>query len=90
MIFLSLFCCFASLYCTEQVEDKIYLTNEQVSIQDQQLFVFVENQWRPTNALFSDGNGVYILARSWYEPWECSFCGAVNPPHRFVCWNCGR
>jgi hypothetical protein len=89
-VIFSILFCFASLYCENKAEDRIYLDGSQIAIKNSQLLVFVENQWAPTNALFSDANGVYILGRKWYEPWECGYCGAVNPPTRLVCWNCNR
>ena len=82
--------CFASLYSHNKIEDRIYLDGSHIAINNNQLFVCIENQWMPTDALFSDANGVYVLGRKWYEPWECSYCGAVNPPTRLVCWNCNR
>lgn len=86
----SMLVCFTSLFSENKSEDRIYLDGNQIAFQNNQLFVFVENQWTTTNALFSDANGVYILARKWYEPWECGYCGAVNPPTNFVCWNCHK
>lgn len=88
--FFSLLCCFGSLHSGEPAKDKLYLQEGQFAIHGSQFFVFVENQWEPTEALFSDKNGIYILARKWYEPWDCSYCGVTNPPHRLTCWNCGR
>ena len=73
------------------LQKKIYLDDSnQVAIYGNQLVVCIENQWVAAGALFSDANGVYILEKKWYEPWECSYCGAVNPPTRMVCWNCHR
>lgn len=79
-----------SLFGNEQTEDKIYLNEAEIAVREKQLFVLIENQWQPTHSLFSDANGIYILGRKWYEPWDCGYCGATNPPHRLVCWNCGR
>lgn len=73
-------------------KEKIYLSSkhESIAIRDNQIFVYVNDQWQQTESLFSDANGIYVLGRKWYEPWECSYCGAINPPHRVVCWNCDR
>lgn len=87
-VFLALFG-FATLFGKNKSEDKIYLNSDQIAIQNNQLFVFLENQWIPTNALFSNENGVYV-EKKWYEPWECSYCQAVNPPTNLVCWRCNR
>ena len=89
VVFSSL-CFFASLFGENKTEDRIYLNKNQIAIDGNHLFVFIDNQWKPTEALFSDANGVYVLGRKWYEPWDCAFCGATNPPHHLVCWNCGR
>jgi hypothetical protein len=89
VIFL-LLCCFTSLFSENKMKDKIYLHENQITVHSNQLFVFIENQWETASALFSDANGVYVLGRKWYEPWDCSYCGAANPPTNLTCWNCGR
>lgn len=86
----SIFYCFSTLYSENTTEERIYLDSHQIAINDNQLFVFIANQWVSTDALFADVNGIYTLGRKWYEPWECGYCGAVNPPTRIVCWNCNR
>lgn len=89
-IVLALLCSCVSLFSEEKAEEKIYLGSEQVAVHDNRLFVFVNGEWRATEAIFSDATGLYVLERSWYEPWDCGYCGATNPPLRLVCWNCGR
>jgi hypothetical protein len=75
---------------TSESMEKVYLKPKEIRIQDNQILVFSGNEWERTEALFSDSNGVYALMRKWYEPWECTYCGATNPPTNFVCWNCNR
>jgi hypothetical protein len=81
---------FVSLFGHDRTEDKIYLKENEIAIQNNQLHVFIENQWLPTQSLLSDANGIYVLGGKWYEPWTCGHCGFTNPPLRLVCGNCGK
>lgn len=82
--------CAISLFGENSAEEKIYLSEKQIAVHENQLFVCIDGQWVTTEALFADASGVYIQGRKWYEPWHCGFCGADNPPHYVTCWNCGR
>jgi hypothetical protein len=95
MRFYILFCvmCFIPSLFSIEKEDKVervYVQPTQIAVQQNQILVLGNNQWQPIDALFSDSNGVYFLSKKWYEPWECAYCQAINPPHRLICWNCGR
>jgi hypothetical protein len=87
-ILFSLLCALTPLFGEAKTEDKTYLNASQIALQENQIFVFINNQWQSAEALFSDANGIYLLGRKWYETWECGVCGAMNPPHPFVCWRC--
>lgn len=88
-ILFSMFC-LGPLFSENKSEGKIYLDAKEIAIQENQILILIDNQWQTAEALFADANGIYVLGRKWYEPWECGFCGVTNPPHRLSCWNCGR
>jgi hypothetical protein len=67
--------------CFEPCE-KMYIAEEQAAITKKGIFVKLGEQWFQTEALFSDGNGVFI------QNLNPSAYGCPDPYN--ACRNCGR
>ncbi|HKZ00410.1 MAG TPA: hypothetical protein VJ112_04525 [Rhabdochlamydiaceae bacterium] len=73
--------------------EKIYVDPSQVNIRENQIWVMMENQPFKTQAIFSDGKGIFI--RDYYTGdcqdgfWQCRTCGACNENYYLWCRTCG-
>ncbi len=72
--------------CDTQIVDltkKFYITEDQIKLSGNKIYIDVEGIIYETPAVFTDENGYYIeqVAKSgkcaWYE-WECERCGYCN------------
>lgn len=76
MIFLGLNYGHISGFCTEETnEEKIYVPFENITLQENNIFVFLEQQWIAVEQLCSDKNGLYLKSVS---TWTCPSCGYKN------------
>lgn len=76
--------------------EKIYLDPSKIEITNQQILVEIENVLVPAVALYSDPEGIYILAKRGREQgrcpegyWECNTCRGCSPWITVECDWCG-
>jgi hypothetical protein len=70
---------------------KVYFEHENITFEQDKVFVNYNNQWLQTDQLKEDQNGYYIFARDIALGfWLCDICGRANEPWQFVCKTCGQ
>jgi len=82
--FLLVILTFKSNICYSNTQDKIYILPSDTYVTDEGIFVNFEDVLLSVESLFSDKEGVYILAdsltpeaRKW-RTWTCPYCGYEN------------
>ena len=75
----------ATAVCSEN--EKMYVKSRDITILNDQIFVFINEQWTPVSGLFSDEYGLYLTKR--VGLWFCKACHWHNGdvPN---CANCGK
>jgi hypothetical protein len=81
----------------ETVEvEKIYLDPVEIDIVEKQIFVKIKDRTVPTCVLYTDEEGIYVLAKRGREQgrcpedyWECSTCSGCTPWFSAECDWCG-
>jgi hypothetical protein len=68
-------------------EVKFYLSPETVEINQEGIFVHLENAQYKINDLYSDAAGIYTSVRQPVNSWKCSK-GHPNPPWSDKCATC--
>lgn len=66
---------------------KIYVHPDQISLLPDGIFVYLNNQWFPVDALYSDSQGIY--ANSGLTFWYCPKCKWKNSVFDNKCKKCG-
>jgi hypothetical protein len=58
---------------------KIYVQPEQITLTQDGIFVYLENQWISTDILQVDAEGIYVSQdeRDWFH-WKCPSCQYIN------------
>ncbi|HSX03636.1 MAG TPA: hypothetical protein VLG76_02800 [Rhabdochlamydiaceae bacterium] len=93
-LFFSVSCFSKEDVSIEKIKDGIYLkfyvSPEQVEFLKSEIYVKTTNCYFITNALFSDGNGMYLRAQIVDGFWLCPACGLANPDWSNECgrWGC--
>lgn len=80
----------------ESKQQRIYLKPEQLQLCKEGIFVCCDQEWRKTDALFSDDRGIYILShfpqedgcRKGYVP--CRNCDRCVKYYYDICPYCGK
>ena len=70
---------------------KNYLSAEQISLENREIWVHIDGNWIQTKSLSADANGIFVKKDDFLNYWECNRCGYVNPPWNFIaCGRCGN
>ena len=75
-----------------QVDKKIYVHPEELSLTKEGIFAKVYGLWLQMDAIEVDENGIYVISRTpSLSSWQCpaSDCKAWNMNFLSKCWNCG-
>ncbi len=67
---------------------KIYVSAQNVQFANQEMHVYINQNWIKTEALFSDASGLYIVDSK--GGWTCGFCGYYNTTSTRYCDNCDK
>ncbi len=92
MVVLGLVCSQAIGFCAEQQQDqkKIYVSPENILVQDKNIFVLLDQQWVVVEGLHSDKDGIYLNVAN---IWICPRCGYENKKNKYgnkvQCARCG-
>ena len=72
-------------------QNKTYLTKEQISLENHEIWVQINGNWIQARNLSANSNGIFIKDEDFLGYWECSRCGYINPPWNFLaCGRCGN
>lgn len=83
-----------SLFSGEHSESelsKFYVDAQGISFENGTIMVHINDKWSPTNSLFSDEKGFFILRakeNSNAFTYECWYCKYPIPFYRSVCERC--
>ena len=72
--------------------EKTYINLDQIHIDQEGIFVQIDNEWIPTSGLYFDSSGMFVQSvefRRNPSSWVCSSCGTSNLKYRKVCVKCG-
>jgi len=74
----------------ERMPEKVYIDSQNIQIVDNNIVVYLHNNWVAVNGIHSDSRGLYIRPDSALGFWVCPYCHTLNPPWRIICSNCQR
>ncbi len=72
------------------VKSKIYVQPKDITFKDNEIYVFLNQNWVKTNTVYTDAQGLFVDSSK--IGWTCSYCGWYNTDNIYVCENprCGR
>ena len=72
--------------------EKIYVQPDQVAITNEGIFLQLNEEWVPTEAIQYDASGIFVtsISSEWSFRWTCPKCGYENGPFSRKCGNCGH
>lgn len=71
-----------------ELNQKTYITPEQININSSGIFVFLQNEWIAAEKLESDESGIFVQKEQ-FAPWYCQNCNRWTSGW-FVCEFCGN
>jgi hypothetical protein len=69
--------------------EKIYVQLNQVSLSENGIYVNLNNEWIPTEAIHLDTEGLYVTDNA-IGDWKCPKCHHQNKWYHSHCQNCGH
>ena len=73
-------------------QEKTYVHLDQIHIDEEGIFVQIDNEWIPISGVYFDHSGLFIQnveLRGNPSSWVCSNCGTSNLRYKKVCVKCG-
>lgn len=67
---------------------KFYLSKDDIVINEDGLFAYLNNEWNLVKGILSDDQGIYIARE--YLWWTCDYCYWSNFTTDNFCNNCGK
>lgn len=64
----------------ESTTEKIYVQSSQIAINNEGIFVHIENEWIPAESIGFDSLGLFAakFSNPDHSPWKCRRCGFIN------------
>lgn len=66
---------------------KYYVTPDNIAFVGKEIYVLIGQEWRITDAVYADQNGLYIDEKG---GWTCSYCHHWNEGNLWTCDSCGK
>jgi rubrerythrin len=84
----SAFCHSEPVHSKEAKLEKMYVDLSNIHFDQKDMYVYLNEEWVGTNAIYSDAEGFYIIETQ--GGWTCGSCGYYNEGNNWTCDDCGR
>jgi len=69
--------------------EKFYVDSRDVAIENDQIYVRLDQVWVPALSISTDATGIYASVDPWHIRWICPRCTYNNSGEDSNCYKCG-